>query len=248
MHEFEGQSDRRLPIYLGEPHACPYLPERTALDAFTITSEGRVTSAMYERLMNLGFRRSGTIIYRPVCELCSACVPIRVPVADFAPSRSQRRVARRNADVRVELGRPRCDDARYDLYCRYQRHRHPDRVDSRDAFARFLVDSPIQTLEFAFFTSGRLVGISIVDACPASLSSVYFYYDPAESARSLGVFSGLCEIEECRRRGLAYWYLGYFVRGCAKMEYKARFQPAELLGTDGVWRRMADSDGSKATQ
>lgn len=248
MSEPGTHSARPLPIYLGEPHACAYLPDRTAIDAFTIANDGRISSAGYERLMNLGFRRSGMIVYRPVCEDCSECVPIRVPIREFTPSKSQRRVVRRNGDVRVEIGRPGCDDAHYDLYCCYQRHRHPDRVDSRDAFSRFLVESPIQTLEFAFFAADRLIGVSIVDLCPLSLSSVYFYYDPGEAARSLGVFSGLCEIEECRRRGLPYWYLGYFIRGCAKMEYKARFRPAELLGVDGAWRRMADSDGDEATQ
>ena len=86
--------------------------------------------------------------------------------------------------------------------------------------------------------AGRLVGVGVLDLCPGAASSVYFYFDPAESRRSLGVFSALCEIEECRRRGLEHWYIGFHVAGCGKMEYKARFRPHELLGPDGIWREI----------
>lgn len=231
---------RELPLYRSEAHACAYLAGRSAVELFTLAPPRRVTAAMYQMMMDHGFRRAGAVIYKPICPGCSECRPIRVPVAQFRPSRSQRRVIRRNADLRVEIGPPRSDDARYALYRRYQEERHRDRVNSREAFERFLVNSPIDTLEMAFFAEARLLAVSIIDIGSTAFSSVYFYFDPAESRRSLGVFSALNEIEECRRRGVPYWYIGFHVKGCARMEYKARFQPAELLGVDGVWRLMAD--------
>lgn len=227
--------DRPLPLLHTPTHTCSYLPDRVArLEVLLATPHDPGT---YQALMDARFRRNGVMFYRPDCPDCRACVPIRVPVERFAPSRSQRRAWRRNRDVRVEIGRPRGGDDRFELYRRYQAFQHDEHDDcDRDEFERFLCDTCIDTIEMAYYLGERLIGVGIVDVCPDALSSVYFYFEPAEARRSLGVFSAMREIEECRRRNRAYWYIGYWVQGCAKMEYKSRYRPCELLGPDGVWR------------
>jgi len=216
------------------------------------TNEFGVFSTMapglYQSLMDAGFRRSGTIVYRPTCEGCRECVPIRVPVNAFSPSRSQRRVRRRNADVAVEISRPSLDDEKWRVYSAYQNEQHDGKMgDDRADLEEFLYQSPTDTWEMTYRVAGRIVAVGIVDACPVSLSSVYFFFDPAEGRRSPGVFGAMEEIEECRRRGLAHWYIGYYVRECRQMSYKAQFRPCELLGPDGVWRRMGESPRSRPT-
>ena len=228
-----------LPIFRSEPHRCSYLPGRTAEDVFT--APATLHPAVYQLFMDAGFRRSGSIVYRPDCEGCRECVPIRVPVAHFAPSRSQRRVLKRNRDVRMEIGTPAFNDDKWRLYVDYLRYQHDGSMSqTREDLESFLYRSPTKTLEMTYWLEKRLVGVGIVDVTPVALSSVYFYFDPVEGRRSLGVHSALTEIEECRRRGLAWWYIGYFVRDCRRMNYKADYRPHELLGADGVWRSGTD--------
>jgi arginyl-tRNA--protein-N-Asp/Glu arginylyltransferase len=225
-----------LPLYTGGPGRCAYLPGRTATHEYAMTQ--RLTSAAYQRMMDEGFRRSGMVIYRPVCEGCRECVPIRVPVSEFVASRSQRRVLRRNTDVDLQICQPVATDENWQLYAAYRSGQHDDSDGGdRAGFEEFLYQSPVETLEMCYRVGGRLVAVGIVDACPNALSSVYFFFDPAEARRSLGVYSALAEIEECRRRGLAYWYIGYYIRECRQMNYKAQYRPHELLGSDGCWRR-----------
>lgn len=223
------------PLYRGQPHDCPYLPGRTAEDIFTLAA--RIDPAVYQSMMDQGFRRSGRVIYRPECRGCRECVPIRVPVDAFRPSRSQQRVLRKNADLRIDIARPRSSDAKYRLFVDYLRYQHDGSMtEDRLEFERFLYDSPTDTLEMTYRLGNRIVAVGIVDVTPVCLSSVYFYFDPRHARRSLGVFSALREIDECRRRGLPWWYIGYYVRGCAKMSYKADYAPHELLHPDGAWR------------
>jgi arginyl-tRNA--protein-N-Asp/Glu arginylyltransferase len=232
--ERKSQISASLPLFVSEPHACPYLPDRMAQEVFTI--RGRLSGSMHRRLMDERFRRAGMILYRPACPSCRECVPIRVPVARFVASRSQRRVQRRNRDVTVRVGPLCADDEHWDLYRRYQTFQHDGKMlGSREEFEHLFGDSPTSTLEMRYRVGERLVGVGQVDVCKDALSSVYFYFDPAEARRSLGVFSGLCEIEECRRRGRAFWYVGFYVAGSPKMEYKARFRPCEMLQADGTW-------------
>jgi arginyl-tRNA--protein-N-Asp/Glu arginylyltransferase len=214
---------------------CPYLRDRMARSEALYAS--RIDPAAYQELMNMGFRRSGKLVYRPACERCRECVPIRVPVVQFRSSRSQRRVWRRNADLHVALGPPHPSDEKWRIYVEYLRHRHDGTMsEDRHDFEDFLYAAVTDTLEMVYRVDDRIVAVGIVDLCPTCLSSVYFYFDPAESRRGLGTFGALWEIEECRRRGLAYWYAGYYVQGCPSMNYKANFRPHELLGPDGIWR------------
>jgi arginine-tRNA-protein transferase len=240
--------DREIPLrvslHTGGPHRCPYVPGQIAVNEFLCAET--LDSGMYQSLMELGFRRSGDIVYRPRCPTCRQCVPIRVVVDAFRPTRSQRRARRRNADVRVTLGPPEYTGEKWKVYRAYLQYQHGDSAQcNREEFEAFLYRSPTTTVEMTYWLGDRLLGAGIVDQTPSALSSVYFYFDPAEARRSLGVFSALVEIDECRRRGLTYWYVGYYVGACHTMRYKAAFGPHELLGADGVWRRSVGG-GSRA--
>jgi arginyl-tRNA--protein-N-Asp/Glu arginylyltransferase len=215
---------------------CVYLPDRvTTLRAF---HAGRIAPTIYHQFMDAGFRRSGRIIYQPVCRGCRACLPIRVPVADFAPDKSQRRCRKRNQDLSVAVARADLTDEKWDLYRRYLAGRHGGPMESdRDSLAQFLYESPVQTVEFTYRDpAGRLLAVGICDVCPLSVSSVYFFFDPAESRRGLGNFGALTEIAFAAARRIPHWYIGYWVKGCAAMEYKSSFHPHEILHPDGVWR------------
>ena len=171
------------------PHACNYLPGRTATTrAFRAE---RMSPGIYHKFMDAGFRRSGTIVYQPVCQACSACVPIRVPVDRFVPSKSQRRSVKRNADLVVTQGAPELTEEKFDLYRRYVTGWHGkdgSEADDREQLEEFLYHSPVRTIEFCYRTpEKKLIGVGICDVCDQSLSSVYFYFDPEQSHRSLGL-------------------------------------------------------------
>jgi arginine-tRNA-protein transferase len=221
----------------GWEHPCSYLPGLSARHQAFIAS--RLAPGIYHSLMDLNFRRSGSVFYRPACGRCRECRAIRVPVDEFQPSRAQRRCWRRNQDMYVELGEPAPTHEKHQLYRRYLAMRHDRQMGGAWAeFCEFLYDSPVQTIEVTFRLAERLVAVGIVDAEPDALSTVYCYFDPDEPQRSLGVYNVLWTIEHCRRQHVPYLYLGYYVRDCAKMNYKAGFRPCELLGPDGQWRRM----------
>jgi arginine-tRNA-protein transferase len=200
----------------------------------------QIPPGLYHRFMDAGFRRSGKLLYQPACRGCRACLPIRVPVATFRPDKSQRRSRRRNQDLIVSVSEPVATDEKFELYRKFlagRFERSDPEEESRESFERFLYDSPVQTLEFEYRDgAGRLVAVGLCDVCRESLSSVYFYYDPAESRRGPGTFGALHEIETAARLGVPYYYLGYWVAGCGAMDYKANFRPNEVLSADGVWR------------
>jgi arginine-tRNA-protein transferase len=230
-------------VTLGE-HPCPYLPGRAARNrAFLCES---MPTEVYHELMDAAFRRSGQFIYQPVCPGCRECQPIRVLVDQFTPSKSQRRAWRRNSDLTVTVDSPpQPSEEKFNLYTRYLRGRHerhcdPQGDDDFQNFVEFLYQSPVDTIEITYRLADdarTLVGVGICDRCAGrSLSSVYFYFDPGCARRGLGTFSSMWEIDFARRHNIPYYYLGYHVRGCDSMSYKASFRPNELLHPDGVWR------------
>ena len=225
----------------GEGHACSYLPGKLARTR-AFWGEG-MGGELYQRFMDAGFRRSGKVIYQPVCAGCRACMPIRVPVESFRPSKSQRRCWRRNADLLVTVDRPQATGEKFELYRRYQEQWHRkaeegDRDRQWESFVSFLYDSPVETVEFVYRDGfGKLLGAGLCDLSLKALSSVYFYFEPAEAGRGLGTYSAMYEIAQARELGVRYYYLGYWVRGCGAMEYKASFRPCEVLWPDGLWRR-----------
>lgn len=220
------------------PVACPYLPGRVETVRAVLAS--RIDGSTYHAFLDANFRRSGRMIYQPVCHGCQECRSIRVPTATFTPTASQRRVVRRNADLQVSVDRPVLTDEKAGLYARYVNTRH-DKPGTADAesLRQFLYDSPTDTLEFVYHgPGGRIVGVGICDVSPRSLSSVYFYFDPADNARSPGTYGALYEIDWARAHGIGHYYLGYWVRDCPAMTYKANFRPAQLLDDGGNWRPL----------
>jgi arginyl-tRNA--protein-N-Asp/Glu arginylyltransferase len=227
-----------IPLAALPSHECSYLPDRIATSRAFYAQE--LSPQLYHDLMDCGFRRSGKVIYQPICSGCRACQAIRVEVDRFAPDRSQRRCARRNADLTIVESAPIATDEKFDLYCRYVRDWHGSELQNSpkdwESFASFLFDSPVNTLEFNYRDGkGKLLAIGICDQSERSLSSVYFYFDPAESARGLGTFGVLHELAWAGRARMKYYYLGFWVEGCGSMEYKARFHPNQILTPEGIW-------------
>ena len=224
-----------------DAESCPYLPERT--QQLELASLASISPQEYDEALAEGRRRFADTLFRPVCPACHKCIPVRVPVATFQPSKSQRRVRRRNADIELEVGMPAISDDRLALYAEFHKNRHRRRgwpaphMDAYEYFFTFL-DNVVPTLEFRYRLAGRLVGIAYVDESPLAFNSIYAFFAPDLGRRSLGTHDILVEIDEARRHGKDYLYLGYFVAGCLSMEYKAMFRPSErLLG--GEWTRVS---------
>lgn len=215
---------------------CVYLPgRRWALKMIPAPRD----DLAYQEMLDDHHRRSGWVVYRPVCRGCRACQPIRIPVALFRPSRSQRRTLRRNEDVTIEIGPPEPTEEKLELHNRFVESRF-DRGDagfsSLENYSEVFGPSPVTTREMRLRVKDRLIGLGVIDVLPDVVSSVYFYFDPAEAKRSLGTFSVLKEIELARATSRSYLYLGYYITDCREMNYKSRFRPSELLEADGVWR------------
>jgi arginine-tRNA-protein transferase len=223
-------------MFLSMPHPCSYLPGRVATSLF-VDPRAPLNSATYASYMRLGFRRSGDLVYRPHCRDCQACIPVRVPVPAFRPSRSQRRIQARNHDLRVLARSPEYDPEHFALYLRYQKHRHAGGgMDDPDPqkYTNFLLSRHVHTVFYEMRWRTQLLGVAVVDHLPDGLSAVYTFFDPSETRRSLGSFAVLWQIERARQLGLDWVYLGYLIRECTKMSYKENFQPLEAY-VDGRW-------------
>jgi arginine-tRNA-protein transferase len=222
-------------------HPCGYWPDREARDLVLDPRDPRLPQ-LYPLALHWGFRRSGDIVYRPGCAGCRACVAVRLPVAEFAPDRSQRRCLARNADVDARIVAPVRTDEHLALYRRYLSTRHAGGgMDDHGAneFDQFLVGSwnDGRFLELRRREDHRLLAVAVTDLLPDALSAVYTFYDPDEAARGLGTLGVLKQVEWARRDGRAHLYLGYWIAGHRKMDYKCRFQPLEGFDGNG-WRRL----------
>jgi len=230
----------RCDLPLDGPFPCPYLPQRSARHLTVVPAP--VFPGVYHALMDLNFRRLGPAFYRTGCEECDQCRMLRVPIAEFSPSRAQRRCRARNADVEAVLVPPLASAEKLTLYRRYLEARHDGQMDGSELELRALTGgSAVDTREIEYRVGGRLVGVGVADLEPQAMSAVYCYFDPEESRRSLGVFNVLWMIDECRRRGLPWLYLGYWIAGSPRMSYKAGYRPCETLDADGRWHRLSSS-------
>jgi arginyl-tRNA--protein-N-Asp/Glu arginylyltransferase len=230
-----------IPLHLGYEHECDYLPGQRARMAYVSPRVG-LDPARYSRLAASGFRRSGDLVYRPHCPECAACVPVRIPVAQFTPSRAQRRALKANADLRVVQKPDLYDDRHYELYIRYLGTRHADgqmALSTPEDYIQFVGSGWGDTGLYEFLEGNALRAVAVVDHLEDGLSAVYTFYDPEAERRSLGTYAVLWQIAEAKRRGLPWVYLGFWVKECRKMAYKDLFRPLEGL-LEGKWTMLGE--------
>lgn len=237
-------------FFVTSPAPCPYLPGKTERKVFT-ELKGPHAEALNDALGRIGFRRSQTVAYRPSCLDCRACVSVRVVAREFRPSSGQRRNLRSNDDLIVTECRPWATSEQFELLQRYLGKRHPgggmaamDEVDYADMVEHTAVSSFV--LEYrepsADGGPGRLVGACLTDRQGDGLSMIYSFYDPEHEARAgLGNYIILDHIRRAAQAGIPYVYLGYWVDGSARMQYKIRYRPLERLGPTG-WERLSDTE------
>jgi arginyl-tRNA--protein-N-Asp/Glu arginylyltransferase len=233
-------------FYLTSPAPCPYIPGREERKVFTHLV-GRRAVALNNTLTESGFRRSQTIAYRPACEGCRACVSVRVRVSEFEPTRNMRKILQANTDLVGYATQPQPSSEQFSLFRAYLdgRHANGGMADmSMLDYTMMIEDSHVETRVVEYRRrgpdtaingkgTGPLVAVCLTDILADGLSMVYSFFEPEEQDRSPGTFMILEHIQRARRLGLPYVYLGYWVEGSRKMDYKARFRPQERLGMDG---------------
>ena len=244
-------------FYLTAPSPCPYLAGRNERKVFTHLV-GEKAAELNDLLTHGGFRRSQSIAYRPACDQCRACVSVRVVASDFRPTRNLRRVLERNSDIVGELRTAVPTSEQYSVFRAYLdgRHRNGGMADMTVLdYAMMVEDSHVQTriIEYRRRTDGKnaartgdLIGVALTDVLNDGLSMVYSFFEPSERSRSLGTFMILDHIARARRQGLPYVYLGYWIEGSKKMDYKGRFLPQQRLAPSG-WMRV-DASGEMLTE
>ncbi|MFW2828823.1 arginyltransferase [Sphingomonas sp. ID0503] len=236
-------------FFVTAPSPCPYLPGRTERKVFTELTGGNAAE-LNDALGRIGFRRSQGVAYRPSCQSCNACVSVRVMAEEFRPNATQRKLMRRNDDLVVTACKPWTTEEQFDLLRRYLAARHPGRgmaeMDEND-YADMVEQTPVNSYvieyrEPAPHGRGRLIGACLTDQQDDGLSMIYSFFDPDLASRpGLGTYIILDHIARAAQARLPYVYLGYWVKGSARMQYKTKFQPMEGLGPSG-WRRMEPTD------
>jgi arginine-tRNA-protein transferase len=220
---------------------CSYLPDQFARMHYELVTDLDIEE--YQQRLVSGWRRFGRSLFEPACPRCQRCQSLRVPVSQFRPDRSQRRAwAANHGEVKLVIDEPSVTREKLRLSDRFHAFQsdhvgwHRTEAKDPDDYFEAFVDNPIPTEEWRYYLGERLIGVGYVDRLPVGLSAIYFFHDPDERKRSLGTYNVLCAIEAARAAGLPHLYLGYFVAGCRSLEYKARFQPNEVLTPDGTWQ------------
>ncbi len=228
---------QELRFFATAPRPCSYLQGRNAISVFA-DPEARLSPAIYNQLAHYGFRRSGNDLYVPACPGCSECIPVRLLASQFIRSRSQQRTWNRNRDLACTVLPPVFNNEHFELYTRYQTARHAGGgMDNPtpEEYTRFLTSDWADTQFIEFRLDGRVIAVAVTDRLYNALSAVYTYFDPSLPRRSLGTYAILWQIEMTRELGCDWLYLGYWIRGSAKMQYKSRFRPMQAY-RDGRWQ------------
>lgn len=217
-------------------HPCSYKHDQQAATVF-VDPDLVIDKNLNSKLSELGYRRSGAHLYRPDCELCNACISCRVPAQYFELKRRHRRIMKANRDLRVEERTDLTSEEAFELYQYYINVRHQDGdmyPATREQYEAFIKTKTVDTRFFLFYAGDELMAVSVTDVLEQGLSAVYTFFHPEQPKRSLGNFVILWQIEKCRELGLSYLFLGYWIKGCQKMQYKSEYRPLELL-IDGKW-------------
>lgn len=220
-----------LRFYVTSSHPCGYFPERGAI-TLVLDPETRPSLKVFSSLSQLGFRRSGSHVYRPHCGTCQDCIPVRIPVKEFKPNRSQRRAWRKNPDIKVKSVAVDYYQTHFELFSRYIGNRHHDGGmdgDNPQYYEQLIQAMWCKTVLNEFWDGDQLLAVSVTDILEDGLSAVYTFYDPDQMARSLGVYAILWHIEHARDIGADYVYLGYWIPGSPKMSYKSQYRPYEYF-------------------
>ncbi|HUH59138.1 MAG TPA: arginyltransferase [Candidimonas sp.] len=227
---------KTLQFYSTAAYPCSYLPGLDARSQVAAPTH-LIDTATYSQLVEQGFRRSGLFTYRPHCDACQACLPIRVDAQRFRPNRTQRKIWTRHSIMETSIKQLHWDKEHFALYQRYQSARHPGAgmdEDSQTQYKQFLLTSRVESrlVEFRLPT-GRLCMVSVIDLLETGLSAVYTFFDP-DIPGSLGTYGVLWQIEQCRQMGLPWVYLGYWIKESRKMAYKSQYTPHQIL-KNGIW-------------
>lgn len=239
-HELAFGPGQEIAFFASAPHDCSYLPAQTAVTVFA-DPDAPMDMERYSALAELGFRRSGKHVYIPHCPGCRACVPARIPVLDFQANRNQRRTWQRNQKITIHTKASVYNQEQFDLYRCYIRARHHGGgMDNPSAenYLEFLTSAWTKTEFVEFRDDGKLVAVAVMDILNRGLSCVYTFFDPEYHSASLGRYALLWQIEEARRRTLAWVFLGFWINDCKKMLYKQEYRPLELL-IDNHWQAFS---------
>lgn len=250
------QSPENVRFLISEDSACPYLPNLRERKIFTPLL-GKGSEVLFENLNRYGFRRSHNVLYRPICENCSMCKPVRTITKQFKPSNSQRRIIKRNRDIKTISQPPIASIEQYNLFKRYLNNRHDDGNMSAMGFDdyRLMVDeSPVQSeiIEYRLANknsaNSKLLAVALCDILFDGISMVYSFFDPDYQLRSLGKFMILDQINRVKEAKLKYLYLGYWVSGSKKMNYKIEFKPLEYVKENNGWHPLILNESNNLIQ
>ena len=231
-----------IPLFVTEQHPCSYLDKRNSQSAFVHPSFS-LNTAIYSQLIEQGFRRSGNEVYTPHCPTCSKCIATRLLVNGFMPNRSQKRCIKKNRQTTVIVKPAKFEQAHYDMYMRYQKHKHENggmADSSKDDYINFLASRWCNTLFVEFSIDNELAAVAIVDLLGNALSAVYTFFEPRFSQYSLGTYAVLWQQTHAKELELDYVYMGFWIENCRKMSYKTQFQPMQGFIAN-EWKNIPES-------